>query len=80
METTYQKDGDTLKITTPIVSTVSVSELLAEKNSIQSEIDATTSAYTEVQAARKARLTEVDDLLAKAEELGVSDPEEELSA
>lgn len=75
METTYQKDGDSLKIIEGVISVIPLTELLAERDAINGDKSALDTQY-QVQSQNLAeRLSRVESLITKAEELQIVVPE-----
>lgn len=70
-EPIYEKQGDTLKITVPEVIVVSRDELEAEKDAIEAEITEFQSRFDTNMTEKRARLDDVNERIAKAEELGL---------
>lgn len=74
METTYEKDGDNLKIIEPVVSTISLVDLLAQQAAVQNDIANAEETYQTMSAVRAAQLAKVQTLIDQATQLGITPP------
>ncbi len=71
MEKTYEKEGNKLKVTAPLVQTFKREQLENQKEAIRRDIASLQSQYDQNMQTFNDSLVEIDILLAQADALGV---------